>query len=169
MLETIAWSEGAGHPLDYDTIAYGKVIKSNSFPDLVGKVGSPQNPLKLPDLSKYPDILVKWRPGRGAETNTTAVGRYQFLKSDFRNAWNKFGPVPDFSSGSQDLVAVEDMILHGMIDPLLKDDPQQAIFNGKGEWSSFPGSPNEQGTMPLKDTLAYYNKALGNCRNSQKK
>jgi len=60
-------------------------------------------------------------------------------------------------------------MLVGMIDPLLKDDPQQAIMNGNGGWSSFPGSPNGQGTMSLKDTLGYYNQALANCRNNQKK
>jgi YD repeat-containing protein len=170
MLETIAWTEAGGNgdkKLDYNSIVYGRVLSSKTFPDLVGKTGTPQSPLTLPDLSKYPNIMVKY--GRGKRDNSSAVGRYQFLRADFLRAWKKFGPVPDFGPDSQNLVAVEDMMIVGMIDPLLQGDAKTAIMKGNGEWSSLPGSPNGQGTVKLDKTLERYNQELANCQNSQKK
>ena len=167
MLETIAWTEAGGvddKKLDYNTIVYGKVYRSKTFPKLVGKTGSPQNPLKLPNLSQYPDVHVRYSGG-----TSNAVGRYQFTQKDFLRAWKKFGSVPDFGSGSQDLVAVEDMMIAKMIDPLVNGDPRTALLNGNREWSSFPDSPNGQGTVSMKNTLARYNQELTNCLNSQKK
>ncbi len=144
----MAYSEGA----NYNTVVRGTVLKAPGHPELVGKSN-----VTVPDFSGHPNILVQVRPG----LNSTAAGRYQFLKG----TWTGLG-LPNFSEFNQDVGAVMLMQHRGMITPLLNGDVEQAIMNGNSEWASLPGSPYGQGTRSMNSLKKVYNRSFLNCVNA---
>jgi muramidase (phage lysozyme) len=144
MLDTLSFSEHA----DYDTVVFGKVLKSPNDPSLIGKTN-----VKVPNYSQHPNILVQ-----AGNWQSTAAGRYQFLN----RTWNGLG-LPDFTPMNQDIGAIMLMQRRGMITPLQSGDVQTAITNGNAEWASLPGSPYGQGTKPMNSLKNVYEQSLLRC------
>jgi len=136
MLDVLAFTEGTGD--NYGKVVNGEVISSPLHPNLVGKRN-----VSVTDLSRHPEILVKVN----ASINSTAAGRYQFLKK----TWDELN-MPDFSPLSQDIAAVKLMKGRGMIDPLLNGKLRQAVFKGAPEWASLPteGGGSHFGGQPAR-------------------
>ncbi len=158
MLDAIAWAEGtAHHPNNgYGIVAHGLVIRAPGHPELVGTVGTPNNPTTIIDFSGHPNTLVRFRQRR--PRNTSAAGRYQFL----RRTWEGLG-LPDFSPENQDIGAVMLLQQEGAIEPLLEGNVEQAAFNARRQWASLPRSPHGQPTRRMSDFQRTYDDALARC------
>ena len=77
-------------------------------------------------------------PGAGEGGHTTAAGLYQINKA----AWTEHGikamGLDDFSPHTQDLIAVEDLRVHNVLNPIIAGDIKPAIDKLKPhEWVSF--------------------------------
>jgi muramidase (phage lysozyme) len=122
MLNVLAFTEGTG--TDYGKVVDGVVLTSPYYPELVGKRN-----VSVTDLTRHPNILVQVN----AKINSTAAGRYQFIIG----TWNGL-KMRDFSAASQDIAAVRLMQQAYMIEPLLADDLEEAVYIGAQIWASLP-------------------------------
>ncbi|PYT01445.1 MAG: hypothetical protein DMF63_00930 [Acidobacteria bacterium] len=159
-LDAVAWAEGvADHPNSgYGTVAYGRVTGSRSNPaDLRGKTFSGSNPLVISDLSKHPNIKVKFRQKR--PNITTAAGRYQFLN----RTWKSLN-LPDFNPENQDKGAAILLDRRGGLEPLMNGDLEGAVDKARLEWASLPRSPYGQGTRSFAAFKKVFESALASCQ-----
>ena len=123
-LDTMAFSEafGYGAPLDYSSL-YGD-----------HPLGRRQT---FSDFSGFPS-------GKGA------VGRYQFTKTTYQDFQKRMG-VSDVLPLTQDLMGVQLMREHGVLDRLLSDDFAGAV-NNSSPWASTPQLVNGQWVKRPKGT-----------------
>ena len=156
MLDVLGFTEGTGN--DYGRVVYGTVLRAPGHPELVGRRN-----VRVDDFSRHPNILVRVRPG----LNSTAAGRYQFLKS----TWDGLG-MRDFSPRSQDIAAVKLMQRRGMIEPLLRGDLRTAVFRGAPEWASLPTARGGsyyggQPARTIREIETQYNSSLARQQNTE--
>jgi muramidase (phage lysozyme)/beta-lactamase class A len=93
-------------------------------------------------------------------TTSSASGRYQIMDFTWDEEKAKLG-LKDFSSFSQDLVALSRILMRGGLDELLKGDIPGAINATRTEWASFPGANYPgQGMKRMEDLLKVYDQSL---------
>ena len=153
MLDVLIYSEGTGK-FGAGTLCYGTITSAPGHPEWIGK---DSRNIKVTDLSKHPNVLVKLN----AKLSSTAAGKYQFL---FKT-WNSLNGVPDFSERSQDIAAIMLMQRRGMIAPLQQGDFASAVYKGAPEWASLPTSGGGsyypgQSARPLSSLKSVYDQAL---------
>lgn len=131
-LDTIADAEGARH--GYRTGFGGYVIQ---------------------DLSKHPNKLKAFTKTTGEKAKTSAAGRYQFVKSTWDALQDRLG-LPDFSSTSQDLAALELIREQGALEEVANGKFDEAFQEIGDIWASLPSSNYDQPTR----SEAFIDKAI---------
>lgn len=140
-LDAIAEAEGGDYDLEYGGI---KNKKNDKW--------------RITDYSTH--------PGPGFDGKTTAAGRYQINKANWReNGTKKMGLV-DFSPETQDLIAVESLRQVHSIDDVIAGDIPVAIRKASATWASLPQGPGLSGRfnqpyMEYKKFVEVYKKSGG--------
>ncbi|MEQ1105214.1 glycoside hydrolase family 24 protein [Acinetobacter ursingii] len=98
---------------------------------------------KFSNFSSHPNISKQFTQTDGKKNNTTAAGRYQFLKSTWDGVAKKLG-LEDFSPKNQDIAAVALLAQNGSLSDVLKGDFQSAVKKSGTTWASLPSSPYAQ-------------------------
>lgn len=101
----------------------------------------------------HPNIYV-------SSCNSTAAGRYQFLKKTWDSVKRSNG-LPDFTPHSQDIGAVELIRGEGALNDIINGNVESAIKKVNNIWASFPGSPYGQGTRSMSQMLSWYESDTG--------
>lgn len=144
-LDLIAWSEGT---------STSPITQDDGYDVIVTGVDGPH---RMVDYDDHPfasglrsPVLVR-KPG----LYSTAAGRYQLLVRYWRSYKEKL-KLDDFSPGSQDLVALQQMREERAYSDPQPLDPQAAIEACKNIWASFPGNSYGQGGRTMEELLAKY-------------
>lgn len=97
----------------------------------------------------------KWRfsdfsthPGPGIDGRTTAAGRYQINKINWKENGEKKMGLTDFSNETQDLIAVESIRYAHAIDDVIAGNIEPAARKTSTVWAAIPkgpGLPNDAG------------------------
>lgn len=95
------------------------------------------------DLSRHPNVRKQFKQTDGKINETTAAGRYQFLKPTWDGLASQYG-LRDFSPQSQDIAAVALIAQRGALDDVLKGNYRAAIQKLGSTWASLPSSPYAQ-------------------------
>lgn len=98
---------------------------------------------RLQNLEQHPGTSQTFTDAEGNERQTTAAGRYQFLKS----TWDEHAEalnLEDFGPHSQDLAAIAELERHGALQPLLEGDTRTALREASSSWVSLPDSDEPQ-------------------------
>lgn len=122
-LAAIAAAEGG----DYD-LMYGGVL------------GKKNDRWRFRDFSTH--------PGPGIDGRTTAAGRYQINKANWKENGEKKMGLTDFSAETQDLIAVESIRYAHAIDDVIAGDIEPAARKTSAVWAAIPkgpGVPNDAG------------------------
>jgi muramidase (phage lysozyme) len=135
-LDMIAYSEGA----NYNTLFGGGTF--DSFAD-------------------HPRKLIPFTDQAGRKLNSSAAGRYQFLRGTWDELAAKLG-LPDFSPASQDLAALELIRQKGALADVEAGRVSVAINKVAKVWASLPGAGYDQPERKLSSLLASYKQAGGN-------
>lgn len=133
MLDVIASAEGVKH-------GYNTIFGNERFGN----------------LSSHPNVRKQFKQTDGKMNETTAAGRYQFLKPTWDDTSRRYG-LKDFSPQSQDIAAIGLLMQNGALPYVLKGDYQTAVRKSGGTWASLPSSPYAQ----PKRSQAEINKLLG--------
>ena len=104
-------------------------------------------------------------PGAGADGKTTAAGMYQINRDTWREMGSKMG-LTDFSSSTQDLLAVEILRSIRVIDAIVSGDIDSALAEASRRWAALPEGPGKPGRyaqpyMKYSDFVAAYKQAGG--------
>ncbi len=105
---------------------------------------------RLDDLSSHPNIKKQFKQTDGQVKNTTAAGRYQFLKDTWDGVAKDLG-LKDFSPKNQDIAAVALLAQNGALPSVLKGDFKTAVQKSGSTWASLPSSPYAQPKRSWKD------------------
>ncbi|MFX5307891.1 hypothetical protein ABTC80_09140 [Acinetobacter baumannii] len=105
---------------------------------------------RLDDLSSHPNIKKQFKQTDGQVKNTTAAGRYQFLKDTWDGVAKDLG-LKDFSPKNQDIAAVALLAQNGALPAVLKGDFKTAVQKSGSTWASLPSSPYAQPKRSWKD------------------
>lgn len=97
---------------------------------------------KLGNLSDHPRYSKRFKQSDGTWNNTSAAGKYQFLKGTWDGVAKQYG-LSDFGAHNQDLGAVALLISRGAMPALLKGDFNTAVQKTGKEWASLPSAPAE--------------------------
>ncbi|NNG81009.1 glycoside hydrolase family 104 protein [Acinetobacter sp. ANC 5378] len=133
MLDVIASAEGVKH-------GYNTIFGNERFGN----------------LSSHPNVRKQFKQTDGKMNETTAAGRYQFLKPTWDDTSRRYG-LKDFSPQSQDIAAIGLLMQNGALPYVLKGDYQTAVRKSGGTWASLPSSPYAQ----PKRSQAEIDKLLG--------
>lgn len=95
-----------------------------------------------------------------ANLKSTAAGRYQLL-ARFYDAYKASLNLPDFSPGSQDRIALQQIKECKAIPPLLAGDLQTAINLCSNIWASLPGSQYKQPVRSYQQCVTWFVAAGG--------
>jgi len=79
-------------------------------------------------------------PGSGGHTPS---GRYQVTKASYEFYGRNMLGVTDFSPHTQDLIAVQQLIMNGAMKHLLLGDFDGALDGASQTWASLPQGPNK--------------------------
>lgn len=139
MLDVIASAEGVKH-------GYNTIFGNERFGN----------------LSSHPNVRKQFKQTDGKMNETTAAGRYQFLKPTWDDTSRRYG-LKDFSPQSQDIAAIGLLMQNGALPYVLKGDYQTAVRKSGGTWASLPSSPYAQ----PKRSQAEIDKLLGSKGSSQ--
>ncbi|MGQ0896219.1 hypothetical protein ACT4ZS_14820 [Acinetobacter baumannii] len=105
---------------------------------------------RFDDLSRHPNIKKQFKQTDGQVKNTTAAGRYQFLKDTWDGVAKDLG-LKDFSPKNQDIAAVALLAQNGALPSVLKGDFKTAVQKSGSTWASLPSSPYAQPKRSWKD------------------
>ncbi|HFX6520185.1 TPA: glycoside hydrolase family 104 protein [Acinetobacter nosocomialis] len=105
---------------------------------------------RLDDLSNHPNIKKQFKQTDGQIKNTTAAGRYQFLKDTWDGVAKQLG-LKDFSPKNQDIAAVALLAQNGALPSVLKGDFKTAVQKSGSTWASLPSSPYAQPKRSWKE------------------
>jgi len=148
-LSLIAWSEGT---------STSPITKNDGYDVIVSGVDGPEV------FTEYRDHPFAF--GRPAKIvrhvpllTSTASGRYQLLLRYWRSYQTMLG-LKDFSSDSQDAVALRQMKEQGACAHLANNDPESAIWACANIWASLPGNTYGQRQNALGELLEKYNEVL---------
>ncbi|MCD5996517.1 glycoside hydrolase family 104 protein [Pseudomonas sp. CDFA 602] len=135
-LDMIAWSEGTstvkGSDDGYNVLVGGKLFS---------------------DYSKHPGQMV-WLPRYGI--NSSAAGRYQFLKGTWASIVKNYGFIGRFIPEAQDLAAIKLLIECGAMPFIESGKIQRAIAKASPIWASLPGAGYGQREHKLAQLLKIY-------------
>jgi muramidase (phage lysozyme) len=137
-LSLIGWAEGA----DYNTIVTG-VDGPATFSDFSDHPFAPQ--------FARPPVIVR----RSPLLESTAAGRYQLLYRYWVPYKGQLG-LTDYSTASQDAVALQQMRERGAVALIAAGDIQGAITACASIWASFPGNDYGQGGNTMGALLEQY-------------
>lgn len=87
-------------------------------------------------------------PGPGIDGRTTAAGRYQINKANWKENGEKKMGLTDFSADTQDLIAVEAIRYAHALDDVIAGDIEPAARKTSTIWAAIPkgpGIPNDAG------------------------
>lgn len=98
---------------------------------------------RFSDTSRHPNVRKQFKQTDGQINETTAAGRYQFIKPTWDEQARRYG-LKDFSPQSQDIAAIGLIIQNGSLPYILKGDYQTAAKRSGGTWASLPSSPYAQ-------------------------
>lgn len=141
-LDMLAWSEGTDRPVQptknrgYDVIVGGALFSDYS-----------DHPRQLVDL---PRLKIK----------STAAGRYQLL-ARYWDAYRKQLGLKDFSSASQDAVALQQIKERRALELIDAGDIRQAIDRCSNIWASLPGAGYGQFEHKADSLIAKFKEAGG--------
>lgn len=93
----------------------------------------------ISDMSKHPDAVASYRDKNNKTIQSTAAGRYQFIKSTWDDYAEKLG-LKDFSPMSQDLAAIAMMIDKGAAKDIENGNLTGIVNRLNSTWTSLPGS-----------------------------
>lgn len=96
---------------------------------------------RITDLSKHPGTLKEFTQTDGKKNQSSAAGRYQFLKPTWDGLAKQLG-LKDFSPKSQDIAAVALLAQNGALPHVLKGDLKTAVQKSGGTWASLPSAPS---------------------------
>lgn len=100
-------------------------------------------------------------PGAGSDGKTTAAGMYQINKKTWQEMGGKMG-LTDFSSGTQDLLAVEILRTIKAIDNIVAGDIDTTLSKASSRWAALPQGANKanrylgQPYMKYNDIIRVY-------------
>lgn len=100
---------------------------------------------RIEDLSHHPDQLHEFTTTTGQTKQTSAAGKYQFLKSTWDGEARRLG-LSDFSPESQDLAAVDLIARNGALDDIAEGRFADATGKLGSVWASLPSSTYNQPT-----------------------
>lgn len=115
---------------------------------------------KLNSLKDHPRYLKEFTQTDGTKNNTSAAGRYQFVRKTWDGVAKQYG-LNDFSPKNQDLGAVALLFQRGAIPALLKGDYQTAIRKTGDEWASLPTSNYKQNKRSWDNVNKFLGGKLG--------
>lgn len=136
-LGAIAWSEGGGYDFKFGAVE-----------------GRKNDKWRFTDFSTH--------PGAGSDGRTTAAGMYQIKKDIWHAHGVKGMGLTDFSSNTQDLIAISLLRESGAMTPLLQSDFSGAMKHASHRWAALEqgsGLGNFYKPQPYKkyeDTRAKY-------------
>lgn len=107
-------------------------------------------------------------PGSGAGGKTTAAGMYQINRDTWREMGAKMG-LTDFSSHTQDLLAVEILRTIRVLEHVVTGNIGIALSGASRRWAALPQGPDKPGRyaqpyMQYGDFLAAYQQAGGSTK-----
>lgn len=116
---------------------------------------------KFADFSQHPNIRVPFfNPATQKNDYSTAAGRYQITKPTYTWVAPLIG-VKDFSSVSQDALAVALLYKVGALDMVERGDFNGALLKASGTWASLPHSTSGQSKTTIQSALNSYVQAGG--------
>lgn len=86
-------------------------------------------------------------PGAGSDGKTTAAGMYQINKATWKEMGEKMG-LTDFSSGTQDLLAVEILRTIKVLAAIEAGNLDQALSAASRRWAALPQGKGQDGRYP---------------------
>jgi muramidase (phage lysozyme) len=86
-------------------------------------------------------------PGTGRDGHTTAAGMYQINEVTWQEMRLKMG-LTDFSSETQDLLAIEILRTIGVIDNITVGDIDKALSKASRRWAALPQGKDKPGRYP---------------------
>lgn len=113
---------------------------------------------RLNSLNDHPRYLKKFTRKDGKVDETSAAGRYQFLRKTWDGLVKQYG-LSDFGPQSQDLGAIGLLIQNKALGDILKGDMQGAVRKSGSTWASLPTAPASY-SQPTKSWQAV-NRFLG--------
>jgi muramidase (phage lysozyme) len=140
-LKAIAEAEGGGYDFKYGAVK-----------------GKRNDPWRFSDFSTH--------PGPGFGGSTTAAGMYQITIATWRDHGGKMG-LTDFTSTTQDLIAVEMLRSVGIVEKIKAGDIAGAIGPAARKWAALPKGPGlgnsarGQPFVKFEDFLHIYQAAGG--------
>ena len=140
-----------------DLISYTEGTQGNGYRTAFG--GG-----KLSHLNDHPRYLKSFRQTDGKSNQTSAAGRYQFVRKTWDGVARQYG-LRDFSPQNQDLGAVALLFQRGAIPALLKGDYQAAIRKTGDEWASLPSSNYKQNKRSWDNVNKFLGGKIGNVSN----
>lgn len=144
-LSLIAFSEGTSTSPLTQNDGYDVIVSGVDGPEIFTNYGF------HPFASGRPAKLIRANP----PLHSTASGRYQVLYrwwQPYKVSLN----LPDFSSTSQDAVALQQMKEKGAVDLVIAGDIEGAIKACSNIWASFPGNSYGQGGHSMDILLSKY-------------
>lgn len=94
---------------------------------------------RLGSLAQHPNVRKRFKQTDGTWDETTAAGRYQFLKTTWDEQARRYG-LKDFSPRSQDIAAIGLIMQNGALKDILSGNTRGAISKLGGIWASLPTS-----------------------------
>lgn len=128
-LKAIAEAEGGGYDFKYGAFK-----------------GKKNDPWRFSDFSTH--------PGPGFGGSSTAAGMYQITIATWREHGGKMG-ITDFTSTTQDLIAVEMLRSVGVIEKIKIGDIASAIGPAAGKWAALPRGPGLRNSQPAQPFVKY--------------
>ncbi len=135
-LDMLAWSEGTSTIKASDD-GYNVMVGGKLFSD----------------YSKHPGQLV-WLPRY--KINSSAAGRYQFLRGTWASIVKNYGFIGRFIPEAQDLAAIKLLIECGAMPFIQSGQIQRAIAKAAPIWASLPGAGYGQREHKLAQMLEIY-------------
>jgi muramidase (phage lysozyme) len=128
-LKAIAEAEGGGYDFKYGAVK-----------------GKRNDPWRFTDFSAH--------PGPGFGGRTTASGMYQITVDTWHEHGRKMG-LSDFSSKTQDLIAVEILRSIGVIDKIKESNIVGAMRPAAVKWAALPKGPGLGNQYPAQPFVKY--------------
>lgn len=148
-LDLIGWSEGTSTSPLTQNQGYDVIVSGVDGPSVFTDYG--HHPFEFGG-----SVLVRRGP---PPLQSTAAGRYQLLARYWR-VYKVQLNLPDYSPGSQDAVALQQMKERGAVALVEEGNIQGAIEACADTWASFPGNNYAQGGKSIDQLLSKYGELI---------